>query len=224
MLKRRRLLISTSVNWWPCGRIYVIWNWGLNYINSCGNDKEINTKEKEREIFVEIVNLKFLNSLETELLVWTLTLSYSSAKLFPGARDASRKSARDVVSHKRSNKASHPRTFDVEIQFPSRGSRDVSRPFPSLRSPPFCFFRVCSSPAICPFSRGSYLAQETRNAETGDFYHFFLSHAKGNKKSAKGEPESVSSSLCEYIAPGDHRFLEKTVVAANSHAKIYAKW
>jgi len=57
--------------------------------------------------------------------------------LLPRLSSSSREPARGVAySRERSNKASLPRTFDVEIQFPSRESRDVSRPFPSSPSLP----------------------------------------------------------------------------------------
>jgi len=103
------------------------------------------------------------------------------------------------VSHKCSNKASLPRTFDVEIQFPSWGSRDVSRPFPFLYSLSFCFFLVCS-PVIRSFFHRSYLARETWNVKIGDFYLFFLSCAKKARRTNR----SAYLLLYEYFALGDH--------------------
>lgn len=129
-----------------------------------------------------------------------VTLGDLSQPNFPEARNASQKSARNVVSHKRSNKASLPRTFDVEIQFPSRGSRDVSRPFPSQRSLSFCFF-LCIRQLFVPFFVDLILP-ERREAPRQAISTSFSSRAQRVTK--RVQRRTVSSSLCEYFAPGDH--------------------
>lgn len=106
---------------------------------------------------------------------WSLIFAYRPS---PGlAMCLAKACSRCCVAQVEYNTASLPRTFDLEIQFPSRGSRDISRPFPSrpsssllvasaaataLPSPLYFFlFFVSSTIAIHSLFRGSYLTRET---------------------------------------------------------------
>jgi len=114
--------------------------------------------------------------------------------------------------------ASLSRTFDVEIQFPSRGSRDVSRSFSSLS---FCFFLACSLPAIRSFFRWILSRPGAVKHRDRRFLPLFpLARERVTRRANRRAylPLRVNT-LHSEITP----ILRKTVVATNSHAKILAK-
>jgi len=117
--------------------------------------------------------------------------------------------------------ASLSRTFDVEIQFPSRGSRDVSRPFSFLS---FCFFLACSLPAIRPFFQWILSRPGAVKHRDRRFLPLFpLARERVTRRAQRVNRRAYLplrvNTLHSEITP----ILRKTVVAANSHAKILAK-